>query len=91
MVLLSFVLSVTATWGRLRGQGELAVGRHLSMHTCADDASSAITWAAPHKKIIYLIIIKKKRKETSLHERISKRNLAHVGMVQCMSALADKV
>ena len=28
---------------------------------------------------------------TSLHKMISKRNLAHVGIAQCMNALADKV
>ena len=39
-------------WGRLRGQSELAVGCHSSMHTCVDDASSAITWAAPRNKLL---------------------------------------
>ena len=28
---------------------------------------------------------------TMYYKKISKRNLAHVGMVQCMNALADKV
>ena len=32
-----------------------------------------------------------KRTETTLHKRFLKGNLAHVGMVQCMNALADKV
>ena len=27
----------------------------------------------------------------SFHKKISKRNLAHVGMAQCMNALVDKV
>ena len=55
MVILNFGLSVTATdflWGRLRGQGEQAVGCHSSMHMCVDDASSAIMWAAPLNKLL---------------------------------------
>ena len=47
---LSFVLSITVTsllqfflQGRLRGQSILAVGCHLSIHTCTDDASTTIT------------------------------------------------
>ena len=30
-------------------------------------------------------------KDESLHKRFLKRNLAHVGLSQCMNALADKV
>ena len=74
--------------GRLRGQSVLAVGRHSSMHTCADDSSTAITWAAPRNKMF--LLIKKEQKQVSI-KRFLKRNLAHVGMVQCMNALADKV
>ena len=56
---------------------------------CADDASTAITWAARVTKLF----VKRKKKE---HKQVSikrflKRNLAHVGMVQRMNALADKV
>ena len=56
MVLLSFALSVILLaflWERLRRQSVLAVGRHLSTHTCADDASIAITWAAHVTKDFY--------------------------------------
>ena len=33
--------------GKTEGADVLAVGRHSSMRTCADDALTAITWAAP--------------------------------------------
>ena len=47
MVNLSFALNVTGTYrlrflaGRLSGQSILAVGRHSSVHTCENDASTA--------------------------------------------------
>ena len=49
----------------------------FNMHTCADDASTASAWAAPRIK--------------RPHKRFLKRNPPHVGMVQFMNALADKV
>ena len=54
---------------------------------CENDTLTACAWVAPHNKLkeIYL-----KRTETSLHKKISKRNLADVGMAQCINALADK-
>ena len=50
--------------GRLRGQSILAVGRHSSVHMCADDASTAITWVVSCK----LTDFYKNRTETSLHD-----------------------
>ena len=90
MVHLSFILSITTTSllrlfaGKTEGAEHTGVGRHSSVHTrtCADDASTAITWAVPHNK--------KEQKQVSI-KKISKRNLAYVGMVQYMNALADKV
>ena len=80
---LSFVLSITATnfAGKMEG-AECTVGCHSSMHMCVDDASTAIMWAVLHKKII----IKKSRNKSP--KRFLKRNLPHVGIVQCMNALA---
>ena len=92
MVNFSYTLSITGTY-RLRflvGKTEgAAVGRHSStMHTCADDASTTSVWAAPRNKIVKRFL--SKRTETSLHKRFLKRNLAHIGMAQCMNALAEK-
>ena len=42
----------------------------ICQHTCTDDASTAITWAAPRNKKYQFL----------------KRNLAHIGMAQCMNA-----
>ena len=90
MFFFSFALSVTGTYrlrflaGKTEGAEFLLVGRHSSMHiTCADDSSTAITWAAPRNKM----------SETSLHKKISKKKSSPciVGMVQCMNALADEV
>ena len=86
---LSFFLSITATdflRERLKGQSVLAVGCHSAMHMCMDDASIAITWAVSRNKIVKDYNIKKELKQVS--KKISKRNLVHVGMVQCMNALA---
>ena len=58
------------------------------MHTYADDASTAIMWAALHNKLLK-DFIKKEQKQVFI-KRFLKRNLAH-GMAQCMNALADKV
>ena len=51
----------------------LAVGRHSSMHMCADDASTTSVWAAPHNKIIVKRLLLYQRTETSLFEKISKK------------------
>ena len=58
----------------------------ICQHTCTDDTSTAIMWAALCNKLLKDFY--QKRTETSLHK---KRNLAHVGMAQCMNALVDKV
>ena len=71
MCLLRFALGVTGTYrlhllqGRLRGQSVLAVGRHLSMHTCTDDASTAITWAVLHNKLLLKDFYQKKEQSKS--------------------------
>ena len=56
MVHLSFALSITGTYclgffceKDCGGQSVLAVGSHLSMHTCKNDTFTACTWAAPQK------------------------------------------
>ena len=72
--------------GRLRGQSVLVVGSHSSVHMCEDDASTTCAWTILRFKDSY-----QKRTETSLCKKISKRNLADVGMAQCMNTLADKV
>ena len=54
-----------------------------------DDASTAITWAALHNKFKN-IFTKNEQKQVSI-KYFKKRNLAHLGMAQCMNALADKV
>ena len=59
------------------------------MHICTDDTSIGITWAAPCNKIVKRLV-SKKQNQVSI-KRFLKRNLAHVGMTQCMYALADKV
>ena len=57
---LNFVLNVTAISGLLffvgktEGQSILAVGHHSSMHTCVDDASTAIMWAVPCNNYMYM-------------------------------------
>ena len=51
------------------------------MHTCTD------MWVVPHNKII----VYQKRTEQIFIKRFLKIILAHVGMAQCMNALADKV
>ena len=67
MVNLSFALSVTETHhlrflaGKTKGAESLAVGRHSSMHTCAQ-------MTAPHYKLLKDYY--QKRTETSLHEKI---------------------
>ena len=74
---------------RLRGQSHvLAVGRHSSVHTCKDDVLTACAWAAPSIKLKELH--QKEQKQVSI-KRFLKRNLADVGIAQCMNALANKI
>ena len=94
MGLLDFALSVTAISflqffaGKTEGAERTGCWTPLiNAHTCADDASTAITWAAPHNQLF----LKENKTETSFHKKIFKRNLARVGMVRCMNVLADKV
>ena len=61
----------------------------ICQHTCADDASTAIMWVTQCNKLLRDFY--QKRTETSHHKRFLERNLVHVGMAQCMNALADKV
>ena len=56
---------------------------------CADDTSTAITWAVPRNKLLK-DFIKKEQKQVFI-KRFQKGNLADVGIAQCMNALADKV
>ena len=93
----SFELSYERNWylllklfvGTTQGQSVLAARSHSSVHMCEDDASTASMWAALCNKL--LLDFYQKRTETSLHKKFLKRNLAIVGMAQCMNALADKV
>ena len=54
-----------------------------------NDASTAIVWMASRNKLLKDSY--PKITETSLYKKISKKNLANVGLAQYMNALADKI
>ena len=74
---------------RTEEAGVLAVGHHLSMFTCEVDASTAIAWVVPVRKLLK-DSYQKEQKQASI-KRFLKRNLTYVGMTQWMNTLADRV
>ena len=72
--------------GRLRGQSVLAVERHSSNAHLRGWRINRNYVGGTRNKDFY----QKEQKQISI-KRFLKRNLVHVGMAQCINALADKV